>query len=75
MSGALDILATFATDVTGAAARAGLSQEDLAERAGLHRTYTTGMERGQRNMTLVGVARLAPACSLRYDELIDEGRK
>ena len=39
----------------------GQSQEELAERAGLHRTYVSGVERGVRNPTLTVIDRLARA--------------
>ncbi len=39
----------------------GLSQERLAELAGIHRTYVADVERGQRNIGLRNVARLATA--------------
>lgn len=37
----------------------GLSQEEFADQAGLHRTYVSGIERGVRNPTLTIVAKLA----------------
>lgn len=37
----------------------GLSQEEFAEKVGLHRTYVGGVERGERNLTLRSVERFA----------------
>ena len=37
----------------------GLSQEDFAELLGVHRTYMGGVERGERNLTLQSVERMA----------------
>ncbi|WP_307827993.1 helix-turn-helix transcriptional regulator [Nocardioides sp. SYSU D00038] len=37
----------------------GLSQEQFAEVLGFHRTYVGGLERGERNLSLQGVERLA----------------
>jgi transcriptional regulator with XRE-family HTH domain len=36
-----------------------LSQEDFADAAGVHRTYMGGLERGERNLTLRGLERMA----------------
>ena len=39
----------------------GWSQEDLAHRAGLHRTYVSSVERAQRNISIDQIERLADA--------------
>jgi DNA-binding XRE family transcriptional regulator len=39
----------------------GLTQEDLADRAAIHRTYLSDIERGTRNVSLINVASLAAA--------------
>ena len=44
--------------------RLGVSQEELAFRAGLHRTYVSGVERGVRNPTVVILGRLAKALTV-----------
>lgn len=41
--------------------RLGLSQEELADRAGLHRTYIGAVERAQKNLTIGSLERLADA--------------
>lgn len=43
---------------------AGYSQEELADRAGIHRTYIGGIERGERNPTLTMIYRLAKALGI-----------
>ena len=48
----------------------GLSQEELADRAGLHRTYVSGVERGVRNPTLTVIERLARALGVTVAALV-----
>lgn len=48
----------------------GWSQEELADRAGLHRTYVSGVERGVRNPTITIVAALAKALGVPPAELL-----
>ena len=49
----------------------GLSQEDLAEMAGLHRNYVGGVERGERNSGLINIVRLAHALRVSPTDLVE----
>lgn len=55
--------------------RLGISQEELAFRAKLHRTYVSGVERGARNPTIVIVGRLAKALRVEPMELLTQQRE
>jgi transcriptional regulator with XRE-family HTH domain len=48
----------------------GLSQEDLADLAGLHRTYIGGIERGERNVAFLNIVRLAKALEIPLSDLM-----
>jgi transcriptional regulator with XRE-family HTH domain len=47
-----------------------LSQEELAERADLHRTYVGSVERGERNVSLGNIVRLANALKVKPSDLL-----
>ena len=47
----------------------GLSQEELAFKAGMHRTYLGGIERGERNPSLKNVAAIAKALGVTLSQL------
>lgn len=49
-----------------------ISQEKLAERSGLHRTYVGAIERGERNVSLENMQRIAKALDLQVSELLKE---
>ena len=61
-SKALRIL--FAANLRRERESRGLSQEHLADLAGLHRTYVGSVERGERNISIDNVERLAKALEL-----------
>lgn len=48
----------------------GLSQEDLAFDAGLHRTYISHVERGSRNITVMGLCKVAKGLKMEPSELL-----
>lgn len=52
----------------------GFSQEELAERADLHRNYVGGVERGERNVGLENIVKLAKALSVSPKELFADFR-
>jgi transcriptional regulator with XRE-family HTH domain len=52
--------------------RRGMSQEALADAAGLHRTYVGGIERGERNVGFQNIVRVAAALAVSPGELIRE---
>lgn len=49
-----------------------LSQEELAHRSGLHRTYITDIERGARNITLKNVKKLSEALQISLSDLFSQ---
>jgi transcriptional regulator with XRE-family HTH domain len=50
----------------------GLSQEELAQLADLHRTYVGGIERGERNITILSLLKLAHALQVHPARLLEE---
>lgn len=57
----IDAKTAFGTSVRAWRKRLGISQEELAERAELHRTYVSDVERGARNLSLESMTRIAHA--------------
>jgi len=67
-----DIQSRFGTAIRARRKHLGYSQEDLAERAGLHRTYVADVERGARNLSLASIEKLARALGASIAALFSE---
>jgi two-component system, response regulator len=59
----------FGTRVKAERNQLGISQEELADRAGLHRTYISDIERGARNISLESIEKLAKALKISISAL------
>jgi transcriptional regulator with XRE-family HTH domain len=68
------ILIAFGRAVLARRIELELSQEELAARAGLHRTYVGDIERGARNLALRNIVNLATALELTPDELFRQAK-
>ena len=64
-----EVLIKFGNKVREQRLLLGLSQEELAGRAGVHRTYVGMIERAEKNITLTNVGRIAKALKLSIDEI------
>lgn len=67
-----DPLKKFGEHVRVLREQLGVSQEALAAEAGIHRTYMGGVERGERNICLKNIVRLAKALGVPTRELFSE---
>jgi DNA-binding helix-turn-helix protein len=66
-----EILIKFGERVRKERLEQGLSQEDLADKAGVHRTYIGMIERAEKNITLENIEKIAKALNIAPKELID----
>ena len=64
-----DIRERFGFAVKARREELNLTQEDLADKASIHRTYLSDVERGSRNLSLINIERLAAALSVSMSEL------
>lgn len=68
----MDILKLFGSNVKTQRIINGFSQEKLAELTGLHRTYIGATERGERNISLKNIEKIAIALNVKVEELLKE---
>lgn len=66
----MDLRRLIGQNVRNFRTRLGISQEELAFRASLHRTYVSGVERGIRNPTALIIGRLAKALEIEPPALL-----
>lgn len=64
-----DILKTFGHNIQTLRKARGLTQEQLAEKSGLHRTYIGMIERAEKNITLRNIEKLSKALDVNLDIL------
>lgn len=65
-----DILIQFGQKIRNERIKQGLSQEELADRAGMHRTYIGMLERAEKNITLTNIYKIAKALNLPITKLV-----
>lgn len=58
------LVTVFASNVRRLRTERGMSQEQLAEAAGVHRTYVGMLERGEKNVTIYNIERIAKALAV-----------
>jgi transcriptional regulator with XRE-family HTH domain len=64
-----DIRVRFGRSLRARRQKLGLSQEEFADRCDLDRTYVGGIERGERNVALVNIEKIAKAFGVSLSEL------
>lgn len=67
----IQILREFGLRIQQERKKLGMSQEELAFRAGMHRTYIGMIERAERNITLSNIKKLADALQLNIKDLFE----
>jgi transcriptional regulator with XRE-family HTH domain len=68
----MDIRRRVGANVKAAREAKGWSQEELADRARMHRTYVSGIERGIRNPTITVLERVGKALGIAPGNLLND---
>ncbi len=68
----MDVNKVFAKNIKALRVTRNISQEALAQKCGLHRTYIGAVERGERNITLLNANRIAEALGVTLSECLKE---
>lgn len=65
-----DIIKKVAKNIKEYRLKSGLSQESLADKAKIHRTYISLLERGKKNMSIIILEKIAIALNIKLSDLI-----
>ncbi len=65
----LDIRVRFGRSIRRIREEQQINQEEAAERCGLHRTYYSGIERGERNVSIVNIGKIAKGLRVSLPDL------
>ena len=68
----MEICKKFGNKVRNLRIAQGISQEVLAQKSGLHRTYIGSVERGERNITLVNIEKITKALGLSLGDMLND---
>ena len=68
----MNILKTIGDNIRLYRKKLGLSQEELADLAGVHRTYIGAVERAEKNVSALSIARIAKALRVKPEKLLME---
>jgi transcriptional regulator with XRE-family HTH domain len=73
-AGESPVLAAFGQAVRAARLSQGMSQEALADQAGIDRSYMGGIERGEHNLALINIDKIANALDMKVSALMLEAK-
>jgi len=68
----MSLVSLFSENLKSARKAKGLSQEELAEACGLHRTYIGAVERGERNISIKNIEKISVALDLDPSKLLSK---
>ena len=66
-----ELLLKFGGQVKAERLKRGISQERLGQLSGVHRTYIGMIERGEKNITLTNIQKIAKGLEMKMSELMD----
>ena len=72
--GSRALLGTIAKNIRKERQKKSLSQEELADLAGIHRTYIGMIERSEKNITVLGLEKVAKALQVDIADLFQQDK-